>query len=195
MSAARLCVVCNIGWIVVSTIGVLGSISHPLKDKLFLTRYVLALASSTASLVVIKLYPKRALGLLSIALFVPFILLQLAEIWVMYKCNDEVSTYWGIDCDSLLLYPDTSGRVLQVITDELAVFFLGVVNVWVLWSCHVRSGHLLYEMKKLRKTVSPQPFLSPVSDRAFNEFLSAEDGESRTHVKVFQFFALLCIAS
>ena len=70
MSAARLCVVCNIGWIVVSTIGVLGSISHPLKDKLFLTRYVLALASSTASLVVIKLYPKRALGLLSIALFV-----------------------------------------------------------------------------------------------------------------------------
>ena len=191
MSAIKLCVICNIGWILVSLIGVFGTLSHPLKDKLFLSRYTLALASSIVSLVSIKLYQKRFLGTISIALFLPFVMLQLAEIWIVYKCNDDLQSYWGIDCDSLLLYPDSSGRVLQMITDELAVFLLGLVNMWVLWSCHVRSGHLLYDMKKLRKAVSPEPFLSATSDHGVNEFLSAEEGESSrmtTNVKVFSYF-------
>lgn len=153
--------------------------THPAKDILFSSRYALALLSSIASVLAIKVFHKRFIGKLSIALFIPFVFLQLAEVWVVYKCEPGIDRYWGVDCDSLLIFPDHS-KLLQVITDELAVFLLGLANLFLLWECHVEYGHLIYD----RKRIKPAMRRRLLSD----EFISAEEGESNMIMqKVFIF--------
>lgn len=164
----RLCLASNAGWILISLIGVFGSLTHPHMDVLFLYRYALALISSVLSVLNIQKYRSSFWGRVSVYLFAPFIVLQTTEILVLYKCeSSNLVSYWGIDCSTLLIYPDGT-KIVQVITDELAVFILSVANLFLLIDCHSRfyesSRPSLYE-----------PFLSFVSS---DEFVSAEDGAS-----------------
>ena len=152
--------------------------SHPKQDVLFLSRYILALLSSVASMLAIKGLFERFFGKLCIALFLPFILIQLVEVWVVYKCNPAIDTYWGIDCSTLLIYPDES-KFIQVVTDELAVFLLGIVNLFLLWNCHMTHAHRHEKKYRNIKHVSREAFLS-----GHEEYLSAEEGESNTVSRV-----------
>ena len=185
MNFVNVCVGSNIGWLVVSLIGVGGSMLHPNIDILFFGRYILALLSSVLSFVAIRYYRQRIIGRSSVCLFVPFIILQLLEILVVYKCEKEpeISSYWGVSCSTLLVYPD-GAKIAQVITDELAVFLLSVVNMFILVNCHILHGHLLYDLVEI-KNVNRDPFLSynsAVSEE--QRFISAEEGDAGNRVGI-----------
>ena len=186
---SKLCIASNIGWMIISTIGAIGGVSHGSADHLFALRYALAFMSSAVSLVSIKLWPKRVLGRLSILLFAPFILIEVAEIMAVYKCSSGVDSVWGIDCSELVMYSDSS-RYLEMVTDQLAVLFLALANVWILWRCHMTDAHMIYDMKRMRKTASAEPFLSAVSsDAGVSEFISADE-EGTSPKKVYN--SLFC---
>lgn len=189
-----MCVASNAGWVFVSSVAVIGSISHGGKDYLFLVRYFAAFISSLISLIAIKVYPKRILGRLSILLFAPFVFLECLEICIVYKCAHGTDSYWGIDCSSLVMYRDDA-RLIEVITDQLAVLLLSVTNLWILWRCHMTQGHLIYDMKKLRKAISPEPFLSAVSSpgRAISDFISADEGGEYMPSPKKVFILLFCM--
>jgi hypothetical protein len=177
MAIRKMCVASNVGWLFVSSVAVTGSVIHGSKDYLFLIRYLAAFISSLMSLTAIKVYPKRIVGRLSILLFAPFIILECMEICIVHKCGGGIDSYWGIECASLVMYRDDA-RLIEVITDQLAVLLLSVTNIWILWRCHMTQGHLIYDMKKLRKAISPEPFLSAISsvDGAISDFISADEG-------------------
>lgn len=194
---SKLCTASNIGWIIISTIGIVGGVSNNSDDHLFTIRYALAFASSGLSLISIKLFPKRVLGRLSILLFAPFIVIEVAEIMAVYNCSAGVESVWGIDCTELVMYRDDS-RYLELVTDQLAVLILALANMWILWRCHMTHGHMIYDMKKFRKSVSAEPFLSAVSsDNGVSEFISAdEEGVSPEKVYIilsFLFISLLVV--
>ena len=189
---SKLCIVSNVGWMFISLIGVVGAVSHSSHDYLFICRYMLALASSGLSFIAIKVYQRRIVGRLSILFFMPFILLELVELWAVHRCSSGAETVWGMDCSSLVMYRDDS-RYIQLITDELAVLFLSLANLWILWRCHMTQGHVIYDSKKLRKVVSPEPFLSAVSsDREGGvcDFISVDESSSPTKVYTFSLVPL-----
>ncbi len=192
MAIRKVCTASNSAWVFISCVAITGSLFRGSEDVLFLARYCIALVSSTLSLVAIKVYPRRILGLASIFIFFPFILLEILEICIVYKCGNGWDSFWGVDCSSLIMYRDES-RLLELITDQLAVLLLSITNIWILWKCHVQQGHFIYGMRKLRKSVSAEPFLSAVSSvgNGLNEFISAdEDGEyapSPKKVLIFSF--------
>jgi hypothetical protein len=176
MKSGSVCLVSNIGWILISLIGVMGSLSHPIKDVLFLSRYSLALIANILSVISIRYIHRPVLGKLSVLLFLPFLFIQLFEIWVVCKCESGLSTYRGIDCDSLLIFPDES-KILQIVTDEVSVFLLSAANLILLWQCHISKGYLIYGNRPFGKE-SRKPLLSDN-----DEFISAEEGESYINVR------------
>ena len=168
-TASRVCLVSNIGWLVISTIGVVGSLSHSeQRDFLFVYRYSLSLLSSVISILALKFFHQRALGKLSVWLFVPFIFLQLTEIYIELKCqsNLDMVSYWGVECQTLLIFPD-GAKLAQVVTDELAVFLLSLFNLVALWRCHYSYAYQVYGKPAIKKKY--KPLLS-------DQFVSAEDG-------------------
>lgn len=169
----RLCYASNIVWFLISGLVVIESVLHPPRDYLFLARYVLALVSSSLSAFSIAWKPSRFLGRLSVAVYAPFILIQLIEVWIERECGFGVERYWGVDCSSLVIYPADS-RFLQVLVDQLAEFVLGLGNLLLLWECHVKKGHILYDTKRFKKALR-EPFLSA---RIQDEYASAEEGDS-----------------
>ena len=183
--AHSLCLASNLGWALISAIGVLGSVGRSNVDMLFLYRYVLALVSNVASITAIRYYRIRMLGKLAVLLFLPFIFLQLAEIWIVYKCDAGLSEYWGVSCSTLLIYPD-GAKVVQVITDEIAVFLLSIANLFLLINCHIVKGYLLYD---LPRNPSLQAFLSADSEA---KYMSVEDEEHGNKVNNI-FFCMLLI--
>jgi hypothetical protein len=174
-SVSKVCVACNVGWIIISVIGSAGALNHASSDYLFIIRYSLALSSSIISLVGLRCYPKQGFGRLSILLFSPFIFLELIEMWMVSRCSAGRDSVWGVDCSRLVMYRDDA-RYIELLTDELAVLFLAIAYLLILWRCHITQGHLIYGMKKMRKVVSAEPFLSATSeDRGVSEFLSADE--------------------
>ena len=188
----KVCYATNIVWIFISALVLIGSLSHPAKDKLFILRYTVAFISSFTSAIAISGKPSRFLGRLSVGVFAPFVLIQVVEIWIVHKCGPGVGSYWGVACSSLLTYPDDS-RFLQVAVDELAEFLFGVANMYLLWDCHIKKGHLLYDARRFRAALR-RPFLSAAEGEAsgnIQEYVSAEEGDfSASVVKVYNFFAL-----
>ena len=155
------------------------------KDALFLYRYLLSFSSSCFSLASLK-YPRvRYLGVSSFVLFVPFLVMQLIELYIVYRCDmdPQLETLWGVDCDSLLVFRDDS-KFIQVLTDEVAVMLLAVVNLTILWRCHI----VAISPPKTRFSPSLQrPLLSEnLSAASFTSFqsasadpyVSAEEGEA-----------------
>ena len=123
-------------------------------------------------------------------------LIQVVEIWIVHECGPGVEYYWGVACSSLIIYPD-DGRLVQVAVDELAEFALGLLNLWLLWECHVKKGHLLYETKRFKRELH-EPFLSASQEggvEGLAEYVSAEEGESEKVINSIFFvlsFHLAC---
>ena len=197
-SAASLCFVSNLGWIFISCLALLGSHTDSQEDVLFYYRYLLSLVSSVVSVLAIKFVRKRRLGQISVFLFVPFIFLQLAEAYVVYKCgqNPDLEKYWGVACSSLLVFREET-KLIQVLTDEFAVLVLGIANLIILWRCHITFGFILYRSESkvgaTQRQALRKPLLSEnVSDgsggftsfisfqSASDQYVSAEEGESHT---------------
>ena len=182
---AKLCFVSSLGWLCISCLAIFGSRLDTQKDVLFLYRYLLSFSSSCFSLVALK-YPRvRYVGVSSFVLFVPFLVIQLVELYIVYRCDvdPQLETLWGVDCDSLLVFRDDA-RFIQVITDELAVMVLALVNLSVLWRCHVAVAS---SPKKRLSPALQRPLLSEnLSSASFTSFqsasadpyLSAEEGEA-----------------
>ena len=155
------------------------------KDALFLYRYLLSFSSSCFSLAALK-YPRvKYIGVSSFVLFVPFLVMQLIELYIVYRCDvdPQLESIWGVDCDSLLVFRDDS-KFIQVLTDEVAVMLLALVNLAVLWRCHVATP---ISSKKRFSPALQRPLLSEnLSAASFTSFesasadpyVSAEEGEA-----------------
>jgi hypothetical protein len=120
----------------------------------------------------------RKLGKASVALFVPFIFLQLTEVYIVYRCdsNPNLSSFWGIECSSLLVFREES-KLIQVFTDEIAVLFLALMNLFILWRHHMKPGPVKGGVKSrwINRPLLSEDFTSVLSSDAF---VSAEEGDA-----------------
>ena len=178
-----LCLVSSLGWLFISSLAIFGSRSDTQKDILFFYRYLLSFSSSCLSIAALR-YPRfRYLGVGSFALFIPFIVIQFLELYIVYRCDadSQMQGMWGVDCDSLLVFRDDA-KFIQVLTDEVAVILLAFVNLVILWRCHVvsmppkRRVSPNLQRPLLSENVSAASFTSFHSASA-DPFMSAEEGE------------------
>jgi hypothetical protein len=176
-SDASMCLITNVAWMLISGLAIFGSRTDPQKDALFYYRYNLALISSFISMVAIKCGVRKYLGIASVMLFVPFIFLQLTEVYIVYRCdsNPNLSTFWGIDCSSLLVFREEA-KLIQVFTDEMAVLALALMNMYILWNYHASSTERNDPPPVgLRKPLLSEDFTSVHSS---DPFMSAEEGDA-----------------
>jgi hypothetical protein len=156
----------------------------PQKDVLFFYRYLLSFSSSCLSLAALKFPRVKYLALVSVVLFLPFLVMQLVELYIVYRCDvdPQLDTLWGVYCDSLLVFRDDS-KFIQVFTDEFAVIVLALVNLTILWRCHVTAmppkRRVVPSLQKplLSENLSAASFTSFQSASA-DPYLSAEEGEA-----------------
>ena len=180
----RLCLVSSLGWLFISSLAVFGSRMDTQKDVLFFYRYSLSFSSSCLSLASLRFPRIKYLGLLSVWLFLPFLVMQLVELYIVYRCDvdPQLETLWGVYCDSLLVFREDA-KFIQVFTDELAVIVLAAVNLTILWRCHVttvppkRRFSPSLQKPLLSENLSAASFTSFQSASA-DPYLSAEEGEA-----------------
>jgi len=182
-SNSSLCVISNIGWTFISTLAIFGSRSDPEKDALFYYRYFLALISGVLSLLSFWMSRKKYVGILSVGIFVPFIFLELAEVYIVYRCATEpsLSSHWGTDCSSLLVYREGAKR-MHVFIDEIAVSVLAILNLIILWRCHIHGHRGRPKKGSGHSTQLIKPLLSEnfTSFLSTDHFVSAEEDASPT---------------